>query len=233
MLDRKAHAGLGLTPDPQRFATGLHSVYVSLPEFVAASRVCPVVFVETASAAPSPVMLTGLEQSLNLCVDAKGDWLPDLYCPAFVRRYPFCTARVGADGEQTVICVDESALDKTRPALFTADGEETPVWQARLKLIQELDAAGRQTEVFCARLQALQLLEPFDADIQPTGGERKRLSGMLRVNESRLNTLPSQTLTELMRSGFLSRIYAHLMSLDNFQRLLALDATRLNATPRH
>jgi hypothetical protein len=189
--------------------------------------------VETAAGTPSPVMLTGLEQSLNLCVDAAGDWLADVYCPAYVRRYPFCTARVGADAEQTVICVDESALDDTAPALFTAEGEESPLWQSRLKLIQELEAAGRQTEVFCARLQALQLLEPFDADIQPASGERKRLSGMFRVSESRLNTLPAETLTELMRSGFLSRIYAHLMSLDNFQRLLALDANRLNAMPRH
>ncbi len=233
VLDRKTHAGLGLAAGALRFAAYLHAIYLSLPEFVAAARVCPVVFIETAAGTPSPAMLTGLEQSLNLCVDAAGDWLADVYCPAYVRRYPFCTARVGADAEQTVICVDESALDDTAPALFTAEGEESSLWQSRLKLIQELEAAGRQTEVFCARLQALQLLEPFDADIQPASGERKRLSGMFRVSESRLNTLPAETLTELMRSGFLSRIYAHLMSLDNFQRLLALDANRLNAMPRH
>lgn len=225
-LDRKRHAGRGVAPEAGRFAARLHAVYLSLPEFVAASRCCPVVFAEAEGGRWQPMMVTGFESEQNLCVDVAGDWLPEIYCPAFVRRYPFCTVRSPTGEPSAVICVDDSALGDFPPALFDADGTESAGWVERQRLIQEMETAGRQTDVFCARLGDLNLLESFNADIRPTGSERREIVGMWRVNESRLNTLPAETITELMRSGFLSRIYAHLMSLDNFQRLLTLAAAR-------
>ena len=71
----------------------------------------------------------------------------------------------------------------------------------------------------CARLEALDLLEPFEAQHTPSGGAPQRLRGMLRVAEARLNALEAATIQELMAQGQLARIYAHLMSLDNFLRL--------------
>ena len=43
---------------------------------------------------------------------------------------------------------------------------------------------------------------------------------MHRISEEKLQALPAGTLQELARNGMLSRVYAHLLSLDNFQRLL-------------
>lgn len=233
LLDRQTHAGQGIDPASHRFAAALHAVYLSLPEFVPASRSCPVVFISAGDGPRQPVMVTGIAPGANLCVNNRGDWAPEIYCPAYVRRYPFCTARVAAGGGQAVICVDESGLDSAQPSLFDADGTETPAWQERLQLIKELDTAGRQTELFSARLDELGLFEPFDADIRPNKGQPRMLAGMWRVNESRLNALPAGVITELMRSGFLSRVYAHLMSLDNFHRLLGLEAARQAEAPRH
>lgn len=226
VLDRKLHAGRGIAPEAARFAARLHAIYLSLPEFVAASRTCPVVFAEAEGGRWQPMMVTGIEGEQNLCVDGQGDWLPEIYCPAFVRRYPFCTVRATQGEPKSVVCVDDSALGDFPPALFEANGTESTVWADRQRLIQEMETAGRQTDVFCTRLGELNLLESFNADIRPTGSERREITGMWRVNESRLNTLPAETITELMRSGFLSRIYAHLMSLDNFQRLLTLAVAR-------
>ena len=48
--------------------------------------------------------------------------------------------------------------------------------------------------------------------------------GLFRVSEDRLNTLSGEAVKELMVRGELSRIYAHLMSLDNFAALLDLHA---------
>ena len=222
VLDRVAHAGLSIAPQVGRFAAQLHAIYISVPEFVAAAKSCPVVFAEAGRDAWQPMMLTGLKTGQNLCTDAAGDWRADIYCPAYVRRYPFCTAKVARGDLRTVICVDVAGLSDGAPPLFNEVGEETRRWQEIQQLIQEMETAARQTDVFCARLAELGLLESFNADIRPATGPPQQVSGLWRVNESRLNTLPPNTLTELMRSGFLSRIYAHLMSLDNFQRLLAL-----------
>ncbi len=228
LLDRQRHREHGIAPQVARFAARLHAIHLTLPEFVAASRSNPIVFSQAEDKSWQPLVVTGLEPGRNLCVDAAGDWLPNWYCPAYVRRYPFCTARVRADGldMQSVICVDEAGLAAHPPHLFDARGEPTPRWQEVQRFIEEVDSAARQTEAFCAAVAELGLLEPFEADVNPTRGQRKRVAGMWRIVEERLNALEVAALARLMQHGFLSRIYAHLMSLDNFQRLLEADVAR-------
>ena len=43
---------------------------------------------------------------------------------------------------------------------------------------------------------------------------------MFRVSEEKLAGLTPETLKELMQKGILARVYAHLISLGNFGRLL-------------
>lgn len=228
LLDRQRHRERGVAPHVARFAASLHAVYLTLPEFVAASRTNPIVFGQAEDNSWQPLVVTGLEAGRNLCVDAAGDWLPTHYCPAYVRRYPFCTARVRADDSnvQSVICVDEQGLAPTVPHLFDARGEATPRWQELQRFIEEVDAATRQTEAFCSAVAGLDLLEPFEADVNPVRGHRKRVLGMWRVAEAKLNALKPDVLTTLMQQGYLARIYAHLMSLDNFHRLMEADVAR-------
>ena len=47
---------------------------------------------------------------------------------------------------------------------------------------------------------------------------------MHRVYEDKLNQLPADTVKELMEQGEMSRIYAHLISLENFAKLLDLSS---------
>jgi hypothetical protein len=54
----------------------------------------------------------------------------------------------------------------------------------------------------------------------PNGGEPLQLTGMYRVAEEKLAELDGAALKELVQKGVLGRVYAHLMSLDNFRRLL-------------
>ena len=221
LLDRKRHAERGLREDAARFAATLHAIPLTLPEFIAASRSCPVVFARAGSDWQA-LMIVGLAEGQNLCVDQLGDWRSDCYLPAYVRRYPFCTAMTTRGDGERVVCVDEAGLAPLPPFLFDPRGEETPTWRDIDRLIREMDIASRQTSLFCQRLAELALLEPFDATLRPIAGAERRLTGLWRAAESRLNALPSGAIVELMRSGFLSRLYAHLMSLDNFQRLLGL-----------
>lgn len=221
LLDRKRHVERGLKADGARFAAALHAIPLTLPEFIAAGRTCPVVFARAGNEWQA-LMVVGLAEGQNLCVDDCGDWRKDCYLPAYVRRYPFCTAPTTRGDGERVVCVDEAGLGTQPPFLFDARGEETQAWRDIDKLIREMDIASRQTDVFCQRLGSLGLLEPFDADLRPVLGPQRQLTGLWRVAESRVNALPAEAIVELMRAGFLSRLYAHLMSLDNFQRLLGL-----------
>lgn len=231
MLDRQRHRGRGVAGKAGRFASRLHAVYLSLPEFVAASRCMPIVFGPSAPTQWQPLAVTGLESDDNLCVDADGDWLDDVYCPAYVRRYPFCTLRLREPGgtERAVVCVDEAGLGDTPPYLFDERGEPTPRWREAVRLIEDFDLATRQTEAFCTRLAELSLLEPFEADVNPVRGGRKRVTGMWRVAEARIGKLPPATLSTLEQEGYLARIHAHLMSLDLFHSLMARAVRRSDA----
>jgi hypothetical protein len=54
----------------------------------------------------------------------------------------------------------------------------------------------------------------------PNGGDPFELTGMYRVAEAKLAELDGAELKEFARTGILARIFAHLLSLENFQRLL-------------
>lgn len=52
------------------------------------------------------------------------------------------------------------------------------------------------------------------------GGRSMQLTGMHRVVEQNLENLNAAQLKNLVRKGYLARIYMHLLSLQNFGRLL-------------
>ena len=79
----------------------------------------------------------------------------------------------------------------------------------------------------CGILADYALLEPFTMQAKfNSGASPLHLTGMHRVNESRIEHLNASQLKNLVKKGILARIYAHLLSLDNFARLLDRKATR-------
>ena len=96
------------------------------------------------------------------------------------------------------------------------------------KLLFEFEADLARTEAMCEVIIELGLLEPFNMQAKPNEGEPFTLSGMFRVVEQKINELPADKLKELVQNGALPRIYAHLMSMSNFTRLLARRAAQPN-----
>lgn len=224
-LDRDRHGGYGVR-EPGRFgfARSLSAIQVTSVEFFRAARHYPIVFVRDPNAgAFMPLAVTALTTGANLFVDDRGEWLRHTYVPAYVRRFPFFTVRVaGADAPgKSVVCVEESALEADSDSpLFDAAGQATSVWSAYEKLIEDFEGARAPTDRLSKALVTLKLLEPFEAHAYPKLGQELRLRGLHRVSEKRLNALAAKDLRQLMKRGELSRIYAHLMSLDNFRDLL-------------
>ncbi|MGH8371104.1 MAG: SapC family protein [Gammaproteobacteria bacterium] len=232
-LDTKKHRGLGVVSRRQGFAAALNSVYLAAAEFIQAARHYPIVFAQdTMNGEFLPLAVTGLEQDINLFVTGDGTWLSDVYIPAFVRCWPFYGVRItggGAKPNELLICVDETGLDAAGDALFDSKGKPTTLTSSAQTLIQELEGARNATLQLGESLKTLDLLTPFEAHALPKQGREMRLRGMYRVDETRLNALDGETIKQLMKSGELSRIYAHLTSMDNFKFLLDRVVTHKSA----
>lgn len=203
----------------------MNPVPVSFDEFAAASRDYPLVFSSPDQGRTfTPVLVTGLAKNINLFVLWDKSWDRRVYLPAYVRCYPFCVMAGPVDGRgvrERVICVERRAIHESGEPLFDGNGNPTSAWEPLQKLLIACDADRLRTEGMCRHLAELQLLELFSAQVEPAIGAPVRLSGMYRVNETKLNQCDGSVLRELAQNGVLGRIYAHLMSLENFKRLLS------------
>jgi hypothetical protein len=177
-----------------------------------------------------PVLVLGLAQQQNLYITLENAWDPTVYLPAYVRRYPFCMTRVTIDGKEAperVACVEKRAINAKGERLFDDSGNPLPEWEQRQKLLFEYETDLARTDELCKSLAQYQLLEPFTMQAVPDQGEPLQLTGMYRVSEAKLTELDGTALKDLLAKGVLGRIYAHLLSLDNFQRLLGRRAAAI------
>jgi SapC len=224
-LDREKHSGLAVDAAARSaFVRQLGATYLTLPEFQHAARDYPIAFAkDSVSGEFIPVAVHGLTGEDNLFVDADGEWEPLRYVPAYVRRWPFFAVDLRVEGSEetrSLICVDESGLSESDAPLIDADQKSSAAWTQTETLISDMHAARSHNTGLGQTLERLNLMTPFEAHAQAKSGEQFRLRGLFRVDEDRLKDLNANELKKLVKRGELSRIYAHLMSLDNFRFLL-------------
>jgi SapC protein len=205
---------------------------ISFAELTLAARDYPIVFVKSAEGPLRIVALVGLQPGQNLFVDGNGQWRADTYRPAYLRRHPFCMATVQRDGEvsgERVVCVESAkiAAENGRP-ITDEHGEPLPWWQQTVHFLTEYEADLLRTEKVCDVVEKNGLLEPFSAQAVGRSAELMNLSGMYRISETRLANLKADTLRMLITKGVMTRLYAHMISLDRFARLLDLHSTRMH-----
>jgi len=126
-----------------------------------------------------------------------------------------------------LICVEKSALDEAGEAMFDEKGEASAKWKDLERLLSEYEKDLGRSREMCSILADYGLLEPFT--MQATLKDRSdkmQMTGMQRVAEKKLEDLNAAQLKNLMRKGILARIYMHLLSLENFARLLERKAAR-------
>lgn len=224
VLDRVAHRALRMSPLADfSVARGMHATYLAAAEFMLATREMVVVFVRNATDTDpgpvSPVAMMGLKEGENLFVD--GTQWSAVYKPAYLRRYPFWTARLaGADGPTVLIDIGWSGFSETTgEPLFDAAGEPTDALNTALAFIEDFEREGARTQAFCTRLMELDLLREMQASVKLADGEALSLSGFLVVDQDKLQALPDAAVLELHRTGMLGLIHQHFASLSNLQAL--------------
>jgi hypothetical protein len=133
-----------------------------------------------------------------------------------------------------LICVEKTFLDtEGGEAMFDGQGQPTERWTQLERLLTEYEADLERAREMSALLADYGLLEPFSMQAtlkKNDGGGAMQLTGMHRVAEKKLEDLNAAQLKNLLRKGALARIYMHLLSLQNFARLVERKATRVTGT---
>jgi hypothetical protein len=202
------------------FSRNVNSVPLMATEFAHAALDYPIVFGET-GAIGIPAAVLGLRADENLFVDAQGAWRAT-YIPAFIRRYPFVFSSAN-EGKTFTLCMDETfpGINKhgQGESLFGADGKPTQYLSNALKFLQQYQLEFERAKAFYNKLKELELLEPVQARLNLSSGRGLALSGFSIVNRDRLKKLSAEVLAKLAASDELEAMYAHLVSLGNFDRL--------------
>jgi hypothetical protein len=224
-LSKEAHAGLGVRnlENPYAFTARTHLVPLTVTEFGPASLCYPIIFIGPEK---TPVAVMGVNADENLFVDEKGGYAPDAYLPAYIRRYPFVLANDAA-AQRMVVCIDSKApmIGDNPDAPFFENGEPSAYTKGAIDFCNNFEQEAQRTLSFVNLLKDLDLFEdkiatytPPGPDGQPTAPQT--IAQYQGVSEAKLNALPADKLKEMASNGALSQVYAHLISLFGWDRLI-------------
>ena len=235
-LDPALHGALGVNPTdkPYAFVSQTNIVPLTVTEFAAAALSYPIIFTGENR---QPVAVMGLSSNENLFVAPDGEFRADAYVPAYVRRYPF----VFADDKQNqrlILCIDRGAeivAEGGQNPLFV-DGQPSDYTNMAMEFCNNFEQERQRTEGFVALVKDLELLDIREAHFTPrnpdgTPGQPQKLAEYYAVSEDKLRALPAEKLVELRDNGALGQIYAHLVSLVGWDRLIAMAVMRQAQAP--
>lgn len=225
-LNPEQHAGLGVKQidQPFGFLRQAHAVPVTVTEFGTTAMAYPIIFVGNDL---TPVAVMGVRQNENLFVREDGTIEPDYYLPAFVRRYPFVFAN-DPDGDRLLLCVDRQApMVTNQPEVpFFENGQPTEFTNNAIEFCKEFERQRRATQDFVGIVKGMDLFEQKTVSFQPRDpsgnpiGEQQKIADYMAIDENKLNALSEAQFNELRQNGALGAIYAHLLSLLGWQRII-------------
>lgn len=203
------------------FAKNINSIPLTAVEFANAATEFAIVFAGSDDNL-MPAIITGVRAEENLYVDDAGAFTAN-YVPAFLRRYPFVFSS-SDDGANFTLCIDEDFdgcnEDGRGERLFDADGEQTKYLSSVLEFLKEYQAQFQRTQMFCKKLQALDVLEPMGAQLTLPAGDKLTLTGFQAINRDKLKALSGDQLAELAKTDELELAYMQIQSMRNFSGML-------------
>ena len=235
-LSPETHGKMGVKSmdGPFGFARVGHAIPLTVGEFPLAAVTGPIIFVGDDKL---PIAVMGLNAGDNMFLRDDGLFEPGCYIPAYIRRYPFVFANDEA-AQKMVLCIDRAAefvVDKNPDQpFFEANGEPSQYTKNCIEFCNNFEIERQRTMSFVQLLKDLDLFESKVANFTPmnpdgTPGESQKIAEYFGVSEEKLNKLPKDKFLELRDNGALAQIYAHLLSLIGWDRLVALALAKQTA----
>ncbi|MCR9130282.1 MAG: SapC family protein [Alphaproteobacteria bacterium] len=236
-INVQSHKGMGLkyNDTPFKFLAETHFVPITVGEFAACSGRYPIIFLGDTR---TPVAAMGLRQGDNLFVDTTTYEMERYaYLPAFVRRYPFVAASHKDQQDRFTVCVDvESELlsDQPERPFFTEDGQPTEFLNQAIDFVRRFETDVKATMDFVGRMKELDLFDQQQATFQPRDqqgqpvGDPQTVASYWAISGEKLRNLSADTLAGLRDNTYLAGIYAHMMSLQQWEMLINRAVVRQN-----
>jgi hypothetical protein len=231
-LAPELHAKLGVKrmDGPFKFAKAGHAIPLTVGEFPVAAVTGPIIFVGDEKL---PLAVMGLNAGDNMFVRGDGTFEPGVYIPAYVRRYPFVYANDDVN-QQMVLCVDRNAefvVEGGDLPFFDKNGQPSEYTKSCMDFCNNFEQERQRTMSFVELLKELDLFETKTATFTPpkpdgTLGEPQKVAEYFGVSEEKLLKLPTDKFIMLRDNGALAQIYAHLLSLVGWDRLISLALAR-------
>jgi len=227
ILNPEKHKNLRILPPKDfKYFRNLNSCVILVTEFFEAAKFYPIVFMRTPAEGLVPVIILGAED--NVFIDEKGKWKEGFYVPAFVRRYPFIFVEDKEINKQAgerklFVGIDKNYKgfgEEEGEKLFDDEGKETSFLKDVVKFLLTYDRDFQLTKQFVDKLEKLELFQGIEATVKTQDGKTVIIKNLLAVEENKFNNLPNDKVVELFKKGFLGTIYAHLMSLTNFSKIV-------------
>ena len=202
--------------DAAPWLIGQHAIPLTAEEFPQAARHYPIIFASGDN--PVPLALMGLNEGVNVFVDADGKVTQPIYIPAYVRRYPFLLAKLNPTSEELSLCFDPSADllgESVDGQELFIDGQPSEATKAALGFCEQFEQAGQRTQAFIDELKKHDLLMEGEVAIQQEGNEQPFIyRGFQMINQEKLREMRGDVLRGWAQSGLLPLLYAHLFSLE-------------------
>ncbi len=243
-LSAEKHRGLGVSQvaNPFSFLQDTHLIPLTVDEFGLAAVCYPIIF-DTQSKTPLAVM--GLRPGMNVFLTADGALDPEVYLPAFARRYPFLPVINNPQqpapqdqGERVLVCIDRAAkMVSATPELPFFEGDKPSRYtQEAIQFCREFDVLGRRTQEFIKLMDEHGLFELTPLALpraKPDGSpdQPQKIGEYLRIDEKKLNALPQDKYMQLRDRGVSAVMHAHLLSLGLWPKILSRAARLQAATP--
>ncbi len=210
------------------FVAQAHAIPLTVDEFIDAQRNFPIVF--TSGDAPLPIALMGLNDGVNTYIGEDNKLIPDVYVPAYIRRYPFLLAKLSKETDDLSLCFDPNAgvvaKQDEGQALFDAEKKPTDYTKGVLDFCRQFEESGQRTRAFLDQLMPLDIL--IDGEIAITRSDMPKqpfvYRGFKMVDEKKLRELPAEKLVELHKNGMIMLIHAHLFSMNLMRRVFERQA---------
>ncbi|WP_444920777.1 SapC family protein [Microbulbifer sp. CnH-101-G] len=225
-LDRNKHRKYNVLTGDISHSETRHVCQVYLSEFSMLAGQCPIIFLKSKGEnSLDSCALLGIKPGQNLFWQL-GKWQGN-YIPATLRAYPFYLHYKNIASTSPVICVDSSSLslgnfDGEGKRLFDDEGEVTKTFSQVSNLLSGIHQQKIKNKEFIHCLTEMELFQEQVVVVDLPGNTKHRLTGVFCVTAERLNALTDRDFLRLKELGYLSAIYAHMLSLEQSANLSRL-----------
>jgi hypothetical protein len=230
-IDKHRSLGVKRVDRPFQFLLAAHVVPITVNEFGVAAGSFPIIF---AGANKTPLAVMGARSGENVFVSPTGEVDPEVYLPAFARRYPFVFA-ADTSGDRLVLCIDRAApMIGENPDVPLFNGNEPSQYtQEAMEFCKEFERHRRTSENFIALMNEMNLFEQKTVSLtnrKPDGTEEQQvIAEYFAVDEDKLTNLPNDKFMKLKENGALGPIYAHMVSLLQWPKIIQRAMYRFQA----